>query len=259
MGVTVGDIDALMSHTIRDGYRTEAHVDQQRYMTVTNIMHANPFDPGRTAAPIHFVIEIVLCDREDTILLLHSIEGLHVFLHFLTEEFGHPDRPNALLRLRCSDHVLLVEPLVGLADGHGTRFEVEVPGCQRQQLALANAAPVKHLEGIVGHRFIHDGFCEPLVFLLRPELHFLRFLAPNIPHLGCRIALQSVVPNRMVQDRHQLVMDTLEIGRRVGLLLFIPVGKKLVLPGDDVPGFDFAEHLFAKGGEELRPDHVFLT
>ena len=34
MGVTVGDIDALMSHTIRDGYRTEAHVDQQRYMTV---------------------------------------------------------------------------------------------------------------------------------------------------------------------------------------------------------------------------------
>jgi len=34
MGVTVGDIDTLMSDTIRDGYRTEAHVDQQRYMTV---------------------------------------------------------------------------------------------------------------------------------------------------------------------------------------------------------------------------------
>ena len=36
MGVTVGDIDTLMSDTIRDGYRTEAHVDQQRYMTVSN-------------------------------------------------------------------------------------------------------------------------------------------------------------------------------------------------------------------------------
>ena len=34
MGVAVGDIDTLMSDTIRDGYRTEAHVDQQRYMTV---------------------------------------------------------------------------------------------------------------------------------------------------------------------------------------------------------------------------------
>ena len=51
----------------------------------------------------------------------------------------------------------------------------------------------------------------------------------------------------------------LEIGRRVGLHLFIPVGQQLILPGDDVPGFDFAQHLFAKGGEELRPDHVFLA
>ena len=107
--------------------------------------------------------------------------------------------------------------------------------------------------------YIHDSFCEPLVLILRPELHFLRFLAPDVPHLGCRIAFQPIVPYCMVQDRHQLVMNTLEIGRRVGLLLFIPVGQQLILPGNDVPGFDFAEHLLAKGGEDLRPDHVFLT
>lgn len=155
--------------------------------------------------------------------------------------------------------MIWVEPLVGFVDGYGSSFEVEVSGRQRQQLALADSAPVEHLKSVVRHRFIHDGLREPLVFLLRPELHFLRFLAPDVPHLGCRIALQPVVPDCVVQDRHQLVMDTLEIGRRVGLLLFIPVGQQLILPGDDVPGFDFAEHLLAKGGEELRPDHVFLA
>lgn len=155
--------------------------------------------------------------------------------------------------------MIWVEPLVGFVDGYGSSFEVEVSGRQRQQLALADSAPVEHLKSVVRHRFIHDGLREPLVFLLRPELHFLRFLAPDVPHLGCRIALQPVVPDCVVQDRHQLVMDTLEIGRRVGLLLFIPVGQQLILPGDDVPGFDFAEHLLAKGGEELRPDHVLLA
>ena len=34
MGVTVGDVDAFMSHAVGNCHGTEAHVDQQRYMTV---------------------------------------------------------------------------------------------------------------------------------------------------------------------------------------------------------------------------------
>lgn len=164
VGVTVGDVDAFMSHAGGNCHGTEAHVDQQRYMPVTDIMHANSFDPGRTAAPIHFVIEIILCDRKDAILL-HPIEGLDVFLHFLTEEFGHLDRANVLLCLRCSDHVLSVEPLVGFVDGYSSGFEVEVSGRQRQQLALADSAPVEHLKSVVGHRFTDSNLNHTGIYL----------------------------------------------------------------------------------------------
>ena len=63
----------------------------------------------------------------------------------------------------------------------------------------------------------------------------------------------------MVENGAELVVQGLEVDLGVGLALFVPIGQQLILPGDDVPGFDFAERLLAKGGEELRPDHVFLT
>lgn len=44
--------------------------------------------------------------------------------------------------------MIWVEPLVGFVDGYGSSFEVEVSGRQRQQLALANAAPVQHFKGV---------------------------------------------------------------------------------------------------------------
>ena len=167
---------------------------------MADIMHANSFDPGRMAAPINFVIEIVLCDREDTILLLHSIEGLDVFLHFLTEEFGHLNDTVALFRLRSGNHVLALEPLIGFADGHCTRLKVEVCWGEGQQFPLPDTAPVEHFKGIVGEGLVHHGVGKFQILFLRPEQHFTPFLHPHVPGLGRRIDLEAVVADSMVKE-----------------------------------------------------------
>ena len=47
VGVAVGDVDALVSHAVRDGHGAESHVDQQAHMAVplgyNNDKTGNPY------------------------------------------------------------------------------------------------------------------------------------------------------------------------------------------------------------------------
>ena len=90
--------------------------------------------------------------------------------------------------------------LKGFIEAHRVVLEVEVSRRQGQQLSLPDSAPVQHLEGVVRYGLVHNRHCEFLILLLRPELHFLAFLAPNVSDFGRRIAFQPVVLHCMVQD-----------------------------------------------------------
>ena len=151
-----------------------------------------------------------------------------------------------------------MNPLVCFVDPYRLFCEVEVRWGECQHFSLPDSAPVQHLEGVVRHGLVHDCLCEFHVLLLRPEVHFLPFFASDAAHLGGRIAFQPIVPYRMVQDRHQLVMYRFQVGSRVRLFEFIPIGQQLILPGDDVLGFNFAHHHFPKGRDQPVFDDVFL-
>ena len=183
MGVAVGDVDALMSHTLRDGQSGKAHVDQQTDVAMSQIVYANPFHPRLLAAAVHFPVEIALADGEHPAVRLHAVELLEVVLELITEELGHLNHTVALGRLGGGDDILLVEPLVRLVDGESALLKVEVRRGQGQQLTLPDAAPVKHLKGVEGQRLIHHGLGKLGVLLPGPEQHFLPFLCPHVTRL----------------------------------------------------------------------------
>ena len=143
MGVSVGDVDTLMPHTLCNSQGSKAHVDQQTDVAMPQIVYANPFHPSLLAATVHFSVKIAFADGEHPAVRLHSIELLEVVLEFITEELWHLDHAVTLGRFRRSDHILLIEPLVRLIDGDGALFEVKICWGQGQQLSLTDTAPVQ--------------------------------------------------------------------------------------------------------------------
>ena len=88
MGVAVGDVDTLMSHTLCDSQGGKAHVDQQTDVVVPQIVYANAFHSSLLAAMVHFPVEIAFADREHPAVRLHAVEMLEVVLELVTEELG---------------------------------------------------------------------------------------------------------------------------------------------------------------------------
>ena len=62
----------------------------------------------------------------------------------------------------------------------------------------------------------------------------------------------------MIKDGTELVVDGLEINRRIGFALLVLVVQHLVLPGDDLLGGDVAHLQPAEIGQQLSTDDVVL-
>ena len=184
MGITVGDVDALMPHTIGDCQSGKAHVNQKGDMAVSQIVYSDAFYSGFLASSVHLTVEIVLADGENALLLIWTVKHPNVVLHLLTEKLRHLDDPVALGRFGTGDDILPLKPLIGFADGHGAVFKIKIRCAQRQQLPLSDTAPVKHLEGVVGDGFVHHCLGKFQVLRLCPEQHLLSLFATHIPSLG---------------------------------------------------------------------------
>ena len=66
------------------------------------------------------------------------------------------------------------------------------------------------------------------------------------------------VPHRVIKDGTELVVDGLEINRRIGFALLVLVVQHLVLPGDDLLGGDVAHFQPAEVGQQFSTDDVLL-
>lgn len=99
MSVAVSNIYALVTNTVSDCQSGEAHINQKANVAVTNIVDSNTFHPGRLAAPVHFMVQIVLADRENAVIRFCTIEHLKVVLHLFREEIRHQDFTIAFLGL----------------------------------------------------------------------------------------------------------------------------------------------------------------
>ena len=52
------------------GLKKKAHINEQTYMTVTEIVNADTLYPCGICPSVHLVMEITFCDCKDTVFLL---------------------------------------------------------------------------------------------------------------------------------------------------------------------------------------------
>lgn len=87
------------------------------------------------------------------------------------------------MRLRLRNHILAAQPLVGLVYAKLGRFQQEVRGRERHELAASYAHPAENFERVKDKRLVGDGVGEAKVLLLGPELHLASLLAAYLVHL----------------------------------------------------------------------------
>ena len=54
----IGDVYALVAHAVGDCRSAETHVDQQRYVTVPDVVNPDLFNAGYLTASLHLVLEV---------------------------------------------------------------------------------------------------------------------------------------------------------------------------------------------------------
>lgn len=257
MGVAERDVGALVPHAVRDRHRREPHVDEQRDVAVAQVVHPDALQSRRVASPAHLVREEVLRHGEDP-LVVPDLQLLEVLGHLLDEEFRHEDRPLGLRRLRVGHHVLSLDALVRLGDVEPRVLEVEVGRGERQELTLPDTAPVEQLERVERLRLVGDRVGELEVLVLRPELHLGPLLRPHARGRRARVLREPVKPNRMVEDRRELVVHRPQVHRGESLAVALPVSHEAILPADDVDGPDLVHAHRAEPGHYPLLDDALL-
>ena len=173
MGVLIGDVHALMPYPVCDCQSREAHLDQQRYMGVPQVVDSYPLHPGFLGSPVHLVVQVALGHLKDPLVWLNFVEGFQVIPDLVRQKLRHLDDPDALGRFRVSDYIPAFQPLIGFGDGEQPLVQVEVCWGQSQQFALPDATPVEDLKSVIGLRLVHHRFRELEVLFLRSEEHLL--------------------------------------------------------------------------------------
>ena len=221
-------------------------------------MYANPFHPSLLAATVHFPVKIAFADGENAAVRFHTIEHFEIVLNLIRQKLRHGDDAVAFFRFGSGNEILAVQPLIGFIDGDSAFLKIEISGSEGQQLSLPDAAPVEHLERIEREGLVHHGLRKFQILLLGPEQHLPVFLFAHAPGLFTGILSQIVIAHRVIEDGAELVVDGLEIDRRIGLALLVLVVHHLILPGDDLLSRDFTHFQFTEIGQQLGADDMIL-
>ena len=91
-----------------------------------------------------------------------------------------------------------------------------------------------------------------------PFQNFTVSLISGFSGLFTGILSQIVIAHRVIEDGAELVVDGLEIDRRIGLALLVLVVHHLVLPSDDLLSRDFTHFQFTEIGQQLGADDMIL-
>ena len=157
------------------------------------------------------MVKIAFGDGEDPVFFLEPVELAEIVFHLLTEKVRHLDRAVTFLCFRRSNHILSMHALIGLVDPYRFLLKVKVRRSKRQQLTFTDSAPIQHLKCVIGTRLLHHHFCKLLVFLRCPEQHFLVLFGAHVANLRCRISLQFIVADSMVENGTQLIVQRFQI------------------------------------------------
>lgn len=76
MGVAVGNVDTLMPYPVSDCQGGKAHINQQGNVRMSEVVNPDPLHSRRFRTPVHFMVEIVLADRENPFIYPGAVKRL---------------------------------------------------------------------------------------------------------------------------------------------------------------------------------------
>ena len=89
MSIVIGDVYALVAHAVGDCSSAETHVDQQRYVTVPDVVNPDLFNAGYLTASLHLVLEVVLADGENAFVGCDAVKLFQIIAHFAAKKLRH--------------------------------------------------------------------------------------------------------------------------------------------------------------------------
>lgn len=95
-------------------------------------------------------------------------------------------------------------------------------------------------------------------FLFRPDKHLAAFLLAHITGLGGRVLWQSIESHGMIEHGAELIVDCLEIHRRIGHSVFVRCFHDDVLPMEHVHRFHITHTLVFEIRQNLFLDNTAL-
>lgn len=212
----------------------------------TDLLHAALFAPFGKAAVKRAVCEGVIA-AEDKQVIGALIEAFTPRAKIGGEGLRDRDISDACVVLRGGDGIRCVFGLAGdrFCDADLRRIEINIRPGQCQRLALAATGGVEQAEVKGIERLIHGGD-KSLKFLRRPKLHFLfRFEVTETFHAGHDI-FDVVVSLAEFIDGRQL--------RTQAGLVFVAVGFKRLLPGEDIARGDLIDNAPGKVRRDVLVD-----
>ncbi len=114
--VLEGDVRALVAHALCYGGDAVFELDEQRHVTVPQVVYAYAVEPGLLATAIHLVVHVRFADLEDSVAGLQVFRKSEELADLLGEELRHDDLAHRFRRLRRGDDVFPVEALVRIRD-----------------------------------------------------------------------------------------------------------------------------------------------
>ena len=117
VGVTVGNVNALMAHPVSDGHCAVSLADKQGHMGMPQIMDANFLQPLPFTPQLHFAVKVILRHRKQPVLRLQLVLHPQIIPQFVAKEVGNLHLPLAFGRFGVSNKV----PAINMLEGFGNR------------------------------------------------------------------------------------------------------------------------------------------
>ena len=121
----------------------------------------------------------------------------------------------AFRRFGVCDDISSFHALIGFRDRNCLFLKIKIRRCQRKQFTLSNSSPIEHFKGIEGTRLVHHRFDELQILAFVQNCISPFFCLPHIARLCCRIRFRTIVPDRMVEHRAELIMKRFQVYRRI--------------------------------------------
>lgn len=165
MGVGEGDRDRRVPYPFRDCRSRESEVDEKRYVTVAQVVHADPGKVSLLCGQPHLLSHLVVREGEDPLMRLNALEAHHR-AQLLFEEWRHLDDAPGHARFGRTRLVAAPDLRYALPHRDDASIEIGIVAGEREQFSQAQPAPVEDIERAVRDRVVFDLLCKGKVLSL---------------------------------------------------------------------------------------------